>query len=547
VTKPIAFTILALLLAPAPAAAASWAVGAPAGRMTALRAELPDATPLVPGRVLLLRGARPQVRGAAYVDDLDASRRSLAFANTEPDAPEQWYLNEDSAWSYWTIPPDLATVTVAVIDSGIDATHPEFVGRIAAGKSFVDGSSWQTDTCGHGTFVAGEIAANPYNDVGIAGIAFNAKLLVAKVVEPDCDVSTTAEIRAIIWAANHGARVINLSIGGVRDPLDPGVDTFSAPEEAAVEYAYSKGVLVVAAVGNATQSPKTPWPYADYPAALPHVLGVGAVKADGGVPDYSNRDERYVDMAAPGGPIFSTVPRNLIDASLPGCRNVPYSDCGPSDLREGIGTSFSAPQVSAAAALLIGADPSLTPQQVEWLLERSATDARATTGCPPCRAGRDSLTGWGTLDVESALARLADTATLPPVDSDEPNDDAGNAAYPFGPPKTLDATLDYWDDPVDVYSLKLRKGERLYARIGRGTVAPTSLVLWKPGTIHVTGNAKQLAPDRAARSSDLSGQARLAYRVPAAGTYYLEARIDAPSRALDAYSLSVALSRGGTN
>ena len=279
---------------------------------------------------------------------------ALAFTNTEPDAPQQWYLTEDNAWTHWPTEPVLAPVKVAVIDSGIDAGHPEFVGRIAGGVSYV-GSSWRTDTCGHGTFVAGEIAANPSNDVGIAGIAFNAKLLIAKVVGADCDVSTSGEISAIRWAANHGARIINLSIGGIRDPADPELNSYSAAEEAAIEYAYSKGVLVVAAVGNGTQAPKMPWPYADYPAALPHVLGVGAIDEDGAVPAYSNRDSRYVDIAAPGGPIFSTIPRNLVDDAIPGCVGVAYSDCGPDEFRDGIGTSlrrprFPRPQRSCSAS-----------------------------------------------------------------------------------------------------------------------------------------------------------------------------------------------------
>ena len=539
-TRSLALTLTLFLIAPAAASAASWAVGAQPGEIAALRAELPGATTLVPGHVLLVQGARPRAPAAAYVDNVGVSRRTLAFANKEPDAGEEWYLAHDRAWSYWQIPPDLAPVKVAVIDSGIDATHPEFVGRIASGRSFV-GGTWRTDTCGHGTFVAGEIAANPYNDVGIAGLAFNAKLLVAKVVEPDCDVSTMAEIRGIVWAANHGARVINLSIGGVRDPLDPDLDSYSAPEQAAVEYAYSKGALVVAAVGNGTQAPRTPWPYADYPAALPHVLGVSAVKANGSVPVYSNRDPRYVDLSAPGGPIFSTIPFNLIDVSLPGCVGVAFSNCGPSDLRSGIGTSFAAPQASAAAALVIGADPQLSPDQVEWLLERSATDARATTGCADCRAGRDSLTGWGMLDIEAALERLAGRALLPPVDADEPNDEAGPAAFPLGSPGTLAATLDYWDDPVDVYAIKLQKGEKLYARLGREPGAATSLVLWRPGTTLVTGSPKSLLPNRIEESTDTSGQERLVYRAAADGTYYLEAKIDSPSSAIDAYSLSVSL------
>ena len=133
----------------------------------------------------------------------------------------------------------------------------------------------------------------------MAGLAFNARLMIAKVVGPDGTVSLPAEVAAIHWAVDNGARVINLSLGGVRDPLRPQLDTYSALEEAAVEYAYAHGVVVVAAVGNGPQSPATPWP-----AALPHVIGVSAMRRDGSVPDYSNRDAVYNDLAAPGDGIF---------------------------------------------------------------------------------------------------------------------------------------------------------------------------------------------------------------------------------------------------
>ena len=94
--------------------------------------------------------------------------------------------------------------------------------------------------------------------------------------------------------------MINLSLGGLRDPLDPREDTFSAAEQSAIAYAYSKGAVVVAAVGNADEAPKTPWHYASYPAALPHVLGVSALAADGSVPLFSIRDKVYNDISAPG-------------------------------------------------------------------------------------------------------------------------------------------------------------------------------------------------------------------------------------------------------
>ena len=157
----------------------------------------------------------------------------------------------------------------------MDVSHPELEGRILDAKSFVGGSAKQ-DTLGHGTFVAGIIAAGLDNKIGIAGLAPSADLLVAKVVTNERSIPVDAVAKAIRWSVANGAQVINMSFGGVRDPLDPEGDSYSQLEADAIAYAISKGVVVVAAVGNGDQSPSSPWQYASYPAALPHVLGVSA-------------------------------------------------------------------------------------------------------------------------------------------------------------------------------------------------------------------------------------------------------------------------------
>ena len=457
---------------------------------------------------------------------------ALAFDNTEPLGAKQWYLEHDNAWSWWPERPDLFPVRVAVIDSGIDGTHPEFLGRVVAAKSFVGGSPFRDDQ-GHGTFVAGEIAANPSNAEGIAGLAFNARLMVAKVVTADGTVSLQGEVAAIHWAVDNGARVINLSLGGVRDPLDASLDTYSPLEQAAVEYAYAKGAVVVAAVGNGPQSPATPWGFAHYPASLPHVIGVSAIRQDGSVPAYSNRDTVYNDIAAPGDAIFSTIPTNLQDGT-PACEGRPYSDCGPFEFRDAIGTSFAAPQVAAAAALLLGTDPALEPEQVSWLLERSAADENAATGCRQCPPGRDLYTGWGALDVNAALG-LLQAGSLPPADRYEPNDDAGVWSHALPPlPRTVDATLDYWDDNVDVYRVRLRKGQRLFAR---ASPAAVRLTVWAPGTERIESLD---VSSRLAQSALRGGQSRLSYRAKRSGTYYVEAKLAAPTHNPVQYRLGVA-------
>lgn len=481
---------------------------------------------------------RRLIAGVVLAAALAAASAAAAFDNTEPLAAHQWYLTQDKAWDFWpSLPTNLAPVKVAVVDSGIDGHHPDLEGRVVAARSFVGGSAYR-DEDGHGTFVAGEIAANPFNGIGIAGMAFNARLIVAKVVEPDGTVSLAAEVAAIRWAVHEGARVINLSLGGVRDPLDPQLDTYSAMEQAAVEYAWSKGVVVVAAVGNGPQSPATPWNFAHYPSALPHVIGVSALGQDGSIPAFSNRDAVFNDISAPGENIFSTIPRQLAESS-PECADGPYSDCGPYEFRDAIGTSFAAPQVSAAAALLLGVDPKLTPDQVSWLLERSADDVSAATGCAQCPVGRDMYSGWGSLDVLSALTMLTDGTKLPAPDHYEPNDDAGTWAHALPPlPRTIGASLDFWDDNVDVYRVYLKHGQRLYARLTPEARAGIRLALWSPGTTRVEGLRADFRR-RVAQSKSVGGQVRVAYRAPVTGIYYLQAKLVTQSYYPVQYRLSL--------
>ena len=330
--------------------------------------------------------------------------RRLAFTPSDPLVSRQWYLTQSRFYEPWLTLPALERVPVAVIDSGVDATHPELAGKILDARSFVGGSAG-VDTLGHGTFVAGLIAAGVDNGIGIAGLAPSAELLVAKVVTASRAIPIEAEAKAIRWAVENGARVINMSLGGIRDPLDPDRDSFSRLEADAVAYAVSNGVVVVAAVGNADHAPSSPWPYASYPAALPHVLGVSASRETGGVPKFSNRDKVYNDLAAPGERILSIFPRPLT-ARFPACSEQGYSSCGPEEYREAQGTSFAAPQVSAAAALLLGLRPLLRPEQVTAILQRTAVDVVPATGCAACLPGRDEHSGWGRLDVAAAIAAL---------------------------------------------------------------------------------------------------------------------------------------------
>jgi subtilisin family serine protease len=461
-----------------------------------------------------------------------------SFVPNDPLVAKQWYLPQIHAFDSWPDAlPALSPVRVAVIDSGLDVEHPEFAGRVALEQSFVGGDV--TDREGHGTFVAGIIAASADNGEGIAGIAFPAQLLVAKVVRPDGTISPDAEARAIRWAADNGARVINLSLGGLHDPRDPKQDTYSPVEQGAVEYAYAHGAVLVAAVGNADAAPKAPWDFASYPAALPHVIGVSALAPDGSVPSFSNRDQNLNDIAAPGVGMVSTLPRSLTSAR-PTCIDQGYSICGPPEFRAAEGTSYAAPEVSAAAALLIATRPTLSPDQVSWLLERSATDVSPATGCGQCPLLRDRYSGWGELNIAAALKAL--DGSIPTRDRYEGNDDAGSRAFTlYGRSIDISATLDFWDDQIDVYRVRLRKGQTIAVSLRGPARTDSNLILWKPGTQRVEGLSAELQSRRVAGSARAGSSEHFIHRAREEGWYYVEVKLTTPGNG--PYKLHISKSR----
>ena len=274
----------------------------------------------------------------------------------------------------------------------------------------------------------------------------------------------------------------------------------------------------MAAVGNADEAYATPWPYASWPSALPHVIGVGALARSCDVPDFSDQDPTFVDLAAPGVGIFSTFPRALTGAQ-PDCTEQGYTDCAIGDYHHPEGTSFAAPQVSAAAAVLFGVRPSLTSSQVTKILERHADDVDAASGCDQCPTGRDKYSGWGSLDVAKAVDFLESGSPLPPSDRLEPNDSLSQARKLWGNRPAVAATLDYWDDSRDVYRVHLARGQRLQARVSANwPQAKVDLTLLRPGSLH--GRKATVA-----RTAHPGKRQRLSYRARQAGWYYVQLRI----------------------
>jgi hypothetical protein len=420
------------------------------------------------------------------------------------------YLGAVRAFSYWPAPaPSFVPVRVAILDSGIDGDQPDFQGQVAVSHSFVFGSAL-TDQAGHGTMVAGEILAVAGDRPDGQYSAIPVQLLIGKIISASGTIDIDAEAEAIRWAADQGARVINLSFGAQRNPNDPSSDTYSPVEDAAVQYAYRKGSVVVAATGNCADI--CPYDFADYPAALPHVLAVSALAEDGTTAaGFSNRDARRNDIAAPGTGIVSTFPPAL---STPGCSEPSYSICASDpDYRQGDGTSFAAPLVSAAAALLFALRPSLTAGQAMSILEHTA-DAVGGQGHNP-------QTGYGRLDVANALQALA--KPLP-----APNSLAGIAASTrsfrlTARREVVRATLDYYDDPLDIYTIRLRRNQTVTIKITGQIAGGVAADLLVPTAQNVRVlDLRHLAKRIAATLDPLTTS--MHYRARRNGSYVLQVR-----------------------
>ena len=214
----------------------------------------------------------------------------VALPPSDPYYDQQWALPVIGAPEAWlALPEDAPKVTVAVIDSGICADNPDLSGRVLPGWDFVEEDAEPQDAFGHGCGVAGIIAANADDGIGMAGVAPNALILPLRVLD-ESGIGTYSDVAAaIVYAADHGAQVINLSLGGASP---------SSVLEQAVDYAVGKGVTVVAAAGNTGSEQVL------YPAAYEPVIAVGAVDQDLQVSSFSSGGTN-VDLLAPGRDILS--------------------------------------------------------------------------------------------------------------------------------------------------------------------------------------------------------------------------------------------------
>lgn len=273
-------------------------------------------------------------------------------------------------WGWFRIHCDLAYETgwhgsgviVAVLDTGVDTAHPDFKDNLVEGYNFVDKNNDVTDLDGHGTMVAGIIAAVANNSIGIAGVAPEAKIMPLKVLTSEGGSWIDLDL-AILYAVNHGAKIITMSLGGKYTLL-------GATTDAAIKYAYDHGCVLIAAAGNDNSSE----PF--YPAAYDEVIAVSAINQKDTKATFSNYGN-YIDLCAPGVNILSTM------------LNETYA--------YGSGTSFAAPFVAGVAALLISRNPNMTPQEVAETLYNQAEDLG--------ESGWDPYYGWGLVNAYSAVSQ----------------------------------------------------------------------------------------------------------------------------------------------
>ena len=202
----------------------------------------------------------------------------------DPNFSNQYGLTAIHAPQGWDTTTGSAAVIIAIIDTGVDLTHPDLAGKIVAGYDFVNGDAVPDDDNGHGTHVAGIAAASSNNGAGVAGVSWGARIMPIKVLNSGAGGSFANAASGIIWATDHGAQIINLSLGGSSN---------SSIFQNAIDYAYAHGVTLVAASGNSGNGTIL------YPARYPNVIAVGATDLNNNLAVFSNYGAE-LDVVAPG-------------------------------------------------------------------------------------------------------------------------------------------------------------------------------------------------------------------------------------------------------
>lgn len=287
------------------------------------------------------------------------------FVPNDPSYPSAWHLPKMNCPQAWDITRGSNSVTIAILDSGMDGTHPDLSASMVPGYNFYDNNTNTADTDGHGTAVAGVAAATGNNGIGSSGVSMAAKMMPLRITDTNGFATYSTMATAITYAADHGARVVNLSFGG-KDSL-----TVSN----AAQYLSSVGGIIAISSGNQAVFDTAP--------DNPYELVVGGTDQNDVILSYSALGNNQ-DLVAPGTSILTTASGGAYGF--------------------GSGTSFSAPCVAGVAALIMSIKPSLNAAQIRNYLTANADDL----GAP----GWDSTYGWGRVNAYRAVSAALGTTTL---------------------------------------------------------------------------------------------------------------------------------------
>lgn len=292
------------------------------------------------------------------------------YTVSDPRSKDQQGLAVANLAKAWDITFGDPKVIIAVIDTGIDLGHPDLKNKLVPGYNIItQGKTPPKDDNGHGTHASGIAGAETNNKIGIAGTAPNCKIMPIKALDAKGSGDIYNVALGVIWAVDHGARVLNMSLGG------PNNETLKR----AIEYALAKNVVVVTAMGNDGKNVKA------YPAAFPGVISVGSVDFNRSRSDFSNYGD-WITVTAPGSQIMSTMPTyKTTMTEFEKEEGYDYLD----------GTSMACPIVAGIAALVLSRNPDYTPAEVKERIQSTASDAG--------KKGYDNEYGYGIVNAAKAV------------------------------------------------------------------------------------------------------------------------------------------------
>ncbi|NLN61447.1 MAG: S8 family serine peptidase [Myxococcales bacterium] len=295
---------------------------------------------------LTVEQAMAQLSKLPFVEFVEPNyiQKAVAWAPSDPHWNRQWGMTNANVAGAWGVETGKKTTVIAIIDTGVDVNHPDLKMKMVPGYNFVHENTNVTDNDGHGTHCAGVAAALANNGVGVAGVCSNCAIMPIKALDNGSGLASDVA-RGIIWATDNGAKVISMSLGGYFP---------SFTQQQAIEYAASKGVILIAAAGN----DNIDMPH--YPAYYDNVISVGAINSSNRRASFSNYGN-WVDVAAPGETIYSTMPKG-----------------GYANMN---GTSMATPFVAGLAGLLVSRmGTSATPKNVRAAIVNTAVSVGTGLG-----------------------------------------------------------------------------------------------------------------------------------------------------------------------